>query len=193
MTALNNTKKRGVVFMDRDGTLTKRCDLTWKKSQLRFQDGVLSFIKFLNKNKIPIIVITNQPVVARGLIDEKGVIALHNFLNNKLKAKMMHIDRFYFCPHHPEALVSKYRKKCSCRKPKIGLFIKAKKDFLIDFKKSFMIGDMTQDILAGNTAKIKTILLEKGHKGLDGKYNVVPNFRAKNFSEIKKIIKNHEF
>lgn len=186
---MKKSSKTPAVFLDRDGVLIKRADLTWKKSQLRFQDGVVSFIKFLNQIKIPVIVITNQPVVARGLITESGVKELHDILQKRLKKEGAHIDKFYFCPHHPEATLPKYRKKCVCRKPKIGMYKQAAKDFSIDFKKSFTIGDMTQDILAGKRAKTKTILFLKGHGGKDGKYKIKADYKANNFKEALKFIK----
>ncbi|MES2315499.1 MAG: HAD family hydrolase [Patescibacteria group bacterium] len=185
--------KTPVVFLDRDGVLIKRAELTWKKSQLELQDGVVDFIKFLNKNNILVIVITNQPVVARGLITERGVKELHEILQKRLKQRGAYIDRFYFCPHHPNATLPKYRKKCDCRKPKIGMYKQVARDFSIDFKKSFTIGDMTQDILAGKRAKTKTILFLKGHGGKDGKYKVKPHRQANNFREVFKFFKKYEF
>ena len=188
---MKKASKIKAVFLDRDGVLIKRHDLTWKKSQLGLQSGVASFIKFLNKKQIPVIVVTNQPVVARGLITEDGVQELHKVLQKNLKKQGAFIDKFYFCPHHPEATLLAYRKKCKCRKPAIGMFQKAAKEFQIDLKKSFMIGDMTQDILAGNKAGTKTILLKKGHKGKDGKYKATPDFEFKNFKDIlRELLRN---
>ncbi len=179
------------VFLDRDGTLTRRAELTWKKSQLELQVGAASFVQFLNKKNIPVIVVTNQPVVARGLISESGVVLLHEHLNKLLKSHKAHIDHFYFCPHHPQATIRTYRKKCICRKPAIGMFKKAAQELSLNLKKSFFIGDMTQDMLAGKRAHMTTILLKKGHRGLDGKYDVTPDYEVSNFTQIIKILKQH--
>ncbi len=177
MKKLNNDKTPAI-FLDRDGVLIQRHLLTWQKKQMRLAKNIVPAIKRLNKQNIPIIVITNQPVVARGLISENGVKKLHDILQSRLKKRGAFIDRFYFCPHHPEATLKEYRKKCSCRKPNIGLFKKAAKDFNIDFSKSIFVGDMTQDVLAGKKIGTKTILLTScGYKGKDGKFDIKPDYK----------------
>ncbi len=190
---IKNKAQEAAVFLDRDGTLTKRRELTWKKSQLKLQTGIIGFLRFLNSKKIPVIVITNQPVVARGLISEEEVRKLHDFLEKKLELSGVHVDQFYFCPHHPQATLPGYRRKCLCRKPGTGMLKEAKKDFSIDFKKSYFVGDMTQDILAGKRVGVKTILLEKGYKGLDGKHEITPDYNAKNFGKVIRIFKKNGF
>jgi histidinol-phosphate phosphatase family protein len=180
------------VFLDRDGVLTRSPYPTWKKSQLKLQSGVVDLIRVLNHKKVFVIVVTNQSVVARGLISEDGVRNLHAILQERLKRKGVFVNSFYFCPHHPNATLRQYRKKCTCRKPNIGMFTKAKKEFKINLRKSFTIGDMTQDIFAGKRAGTTTILLKKGHKGMDGKYKVTPDYEAENFNKIIKILK-YEF
>ncbi len=169
---------KAAIFLDRDGTLTKSPDLTWQESQLELADGIAEEIAACNADGIPVIVITNQPVVARGWITEDGVRTLHETLNGMLRTRGARIDAFYFCPHHPEATLPEYRTQCSCRKPEAGLFKKAAEDFPIDMRNSFMVGDMTQDILAGKNAGCRTILMEAGYGGKDGKYEVVPDFHT---------------
>jgi D-glycero-D-manno-heptose 1,7-bisphosphate phosphatase len=181
---------RPAIFLDRDGVLTQRHLLTWRKNQLKLTSKIAPFIRFFNKKNIPVIVITNQPVVARGWISEKGVEKLHQILQNRLNKQGAFIDKFYFCPHHPNANLKEYQKKCNCRKPKIGLFKKAAKEFNIDLKKSIGIGDMTQDILAGKQAGIKTILLIKsGYSGKDNKYKIKADFDCQNLSQALKLSK----
>lgn len=170
--------KKPALILDRDGVVIQRPFLTWKKNQVRLSRGVARGIRFFNANKIPVIVITNQPVVARGLISEKGVEKIHKLINARLYAKKAWIDAFYFCPHHPEATVKKYRFVCACRKPAIGLFQRAAKEFAINLAQSVMIGDMTQDILAGKRAGLKTILTKTGYGGKDNKYAVTPDYQA---------------
>lgn len=176
--------KKPAIFLDRDGVLIQRHLLTWQKKQMRLAKNIAPVITRLNQQNIPIIVITNQPVVARGLISENGVKELHDILQSRLKKRGASIDRFYFCPHHPEATLKEYRKKCSCRKPNIGLFKKAAKDFNVDLSKSIFIGDMTQDILAGKKIGTKTILLTGcGYKGKDGKFKIEPDYKTSTLSE----------
>ena len=181
------TEKNPAIFLDRDGTLTQRADLTWKKSQIKISPKITPFLRQFNKKNIPIIIITNQPVVARGRISEKGVEKLHQIIQKRIKKQKAFIDKFYFCPHHPEATLKKYRKNCDCRKPKIGLFKKAAKEFNINLSRSVTIGDMTQDILAGKKAGTKTILINAGHGGRDKKYNISPEYIAKTTADALKI------
>jgi histidinol-phosphate phosphatase family protein len=180
---------KSAIFLDRDGVLIQRTKLTWKKNQLRLAPKIIPFIHYFNNKNIPLIVITNQPVVARGWISEKGVEKLHQIIQDRLKKQKSFIDKFYFCPHHPNANIKKYRMICNCRKPAIGLFKKAAKEFNIDLSKSVMIGDMTQDILAGKNAGGKTILIKSGYAGKDGKYQVNPDFTVKNTADALKLAK----
>jgi histidinol phosphatase-like enzyme len=109
-------------------------------------------------------------------------------LAERMMKKGATIDKFYFCPHHPNANVEKYRIVCRCRKPKIGLFLEARKDFNIDLEKSFVIGDMTQDIFAGKKIKATTILVKQGYGGTDGKFLVDSEILANTTEEALKII-----
>jgi len=180
-------KGKLVVILDRDGVLIQRHLLTWQKKQLKLSPKIAPLIHKFNNRNIPVIVVTNQPVVARGWISEKGVEKLHQILQTRLNKNGAFIDKFYFCPHHPEATLKKYRKKCACRKPKIGLFKKAAKEFNINLSRSVTIGDMTQDILAGKRAGTKTILVKTGHAGKDNKYKVFPNFIVKDPANALKL------
>ena len=180
-------KKRSAVILDRDGVLIQRHLLTWQKKQLKLSPRIAPLIRKFNNRNIPVIVITNQPVVARGWISEKGVEELHQILQARLNKNGAFIDKFYFCPHHPEATIKKYRMLCNCRKPKIGLYKKAAKELGVDLSKSISIGDMTQDILAGKRARLKTILVKTGHGGKDNKYKVSPDFIVKNTAEALKL------
>lgn len=177
------------VFLDRDGVINKEVDVLRDLKQLRLLPGVARVIRQLNKLGFLIIVVTNQPVIARGWLTEEEVDDIHNVLIKRLSQKGAQIDAIYYCPHHPNANLKKYRRRCQCRKPNIGLIKKAVKKFKINIKKSFMIGDSTADILAGQRAGLQTILVETGYAGKDGKYNIKPNFIIKNLSEAIKIIK----
>ena len=107
--------------------------------------------------------ISNQAGVARGYYTENDVETLHNYVNEQLKKWNAHIDAFYYCPHHPDAGIGKYKVKCHCRKPETGLFEKACDDFAVDRKNSWMIGDNVGDIEAGNKFNLQTILVRTGY------------------------------
>lgn len=180
-------KKRGGLLLDRDGILTSRPLPVWKEKQLRLNAGIAHGLKFFNDQKIPVIVITNQAVVARGLITEAGVERLHRILNKRLKKQGAYVDKFYFCPHHPEATLKKYRIKCACRKPGTKMLKIAAREWQFNLQKSVFIGDMTQDILAGKRVGAKTILVKSGHGGQDKQYNVRADFGVKNVAAALKL------
>ena len=164
---MNEMKK--AVFLDRDGVIIQLLrdnevyGLIYKKEDLILLPGTKEALQGLKKKGYLLIVFTNQPAVARGLISYEGVEENHSIINKKLDGL---IDAFYFCPHHPEmhldvpAHAIKYRISCDCRKPSPGMLIKAAKDFSIDFKKSWVIGDSITDIAAGDSVKCKTILIK---------------------------------
>lgn len=183
-------RKKPAIILDRDGVLIERPFLTWRENQLKLARGISKEIRFFNRKKIPVVVVTNQSVVARGLISGKGIIRLHNILSKRLKKKGARVDGFYFCPHHPNAKVKRYRIVCPCRKPKIGLFKKAAKELNLNLRKSVTIGDMTQDIAAGKRAGTKTILIAAGHGGRDDKYKVNPDYKVKNVIEALRLAKH---
>lgn len=176
------------VFLDRDGVINQEVDLLIKIRDLRILSGTAQAIKKLNHAGFLLIVATNQPQIARGWITEEGVERINKALVQKLKKEGAKIDAVYYCPHHPNANLKKYRKNCICRKPNIGLIKKAQKRFRINLRKSFFVGDTTRDILAGKRAKMKTILVKTGYAGKDGKYKVKPDYKAKDLREAVKVI-----
>lgn len=179
------------VFLDRDGTINKEVNVLRDLKQLKILPKVGEAIKAFNNLGFLVIVITNQAVVARGWLTEKEIDHIHGIMIKRLSRKGAKIDAIYYCPHHPEGNLKKYRVRCRCRKPNPGMILKAAKKFKVNFKKSFMVGDNTRDILAGKRAKVKTILVETGYGGRDGTHNVKPDFIAKNLFEAVKIIKKH--
>lgn len=179
------------VFLDRDGTINCEVNILSDVKQLRLMRGVADAIKKINNLGFLVIVITNQAVVARGLITENELADIHKSLTNRLLKSGAKLDAIYYCPHHPQANIKKYRKECVCRKPNTGMIERAIKNFKIDIKKSFLVGDTTGDILTGQRAKLKTILVKTGYAGKDKKFNINPDFVAKNLNEAVNIIKKN--
>lgn len=176
------------VFLDRDGTINREVDYLRSIRQLRILPGAASSIKELNQLGFLVIIISNQPVVARGWLTEQGVDEIHIELLRRLTKKGAKINAIYYCPHHPSGRLKKYRTACDCRKPNTGLLKKAVRDFEIDLGKSFFIGDRTGDILAGQRVGTKTILVQTGYGGTDNLHNVKPDAIAKNLEEATSII-----
>ena len=179
------------VFLDRDGVINREVNNLKSIKQLRLLPNVATSIGKINRLGFLLIVITNQPVIARGWLTEMGLERIHRELMRRLAVKGAKIDEIYYCPHHPNANLKKYRVQCRCRKPNTGMIKAAAKKNAINLKKSFIIGDSTRDILTGKRAKLKIILLKTGYAGQDGKYNVKPDFIAKDLSEAVKIIKKY--
>ncbi|MBI4994666.1 HAD-IIIA family hydrolase [Candidatus Peregrinibacteria bacterium] len=183
--------KKKAIFLDRDGTIIRHVDLPHRAEDLRLLPGVADAIKTFSKLGFINIVISNQPVVARGLINLKEAEALDRYVIIQLARRKAVIDAVYRCPHHPKATLKKYRRRCRCRKPGTGMFIKAIKKFKIDTKQSFMIGDSIIDVVAGCRVGVKTILVKTGpgHARLDKLYNAKPDFFAHSLKEAASIVR----
>ena len=153
------------VFLDRDGVLVEDVDLLATISQIKILPGVAEALTKLRKANFKLIVVSNQAIVARGLITEKAVEEIHSEINRHLAENGVSIDAFYFCPHHPKATLEKYRVVCECRKPRPGLLFQATREQQIDLQKSFMVGDRITDVIAGAKAGCRTILVQTGQHG----------------------------
>ena len=110
-----------------------------------------------------LVVITNQAGVARGYYTEEDVKELHRYMNELLAGQGAGIDAFYYCPHHPEHGIGKYKIPCHCRKPETGMFEMAEQDFEVDKASSWMIGDKLIDIEAGRNYGVRTVLVGTGY------------------------------
>jgi histidinol-phosphate phosphatase family protein len=174
------SQKIEAIFLDRDGTINVEVDLLYKVEDLKLIEGVDKAIKVFNDLMIPVIVVTNQPVVARNLCDEATLQNIHQHLRDMLAEHHAHVDEIYYCPHHPEKNHPDgnpaYRIECECRKPKIGMLKMAEKKFGLNLKNCFMIGDTTTDILTGKNAGCHTILIKTGYMGNDKKHNVKADY-----------------
>ena len=159
----NLRNKQTAVFLDRDGTINKYNGFVRTPDEFELIPGVASAIRRLNESGYLVIVATNQPVIARGETTVEGLNEIHNKMETLLGNEGAYVDGIYYCPHHPhkgyEGEVPELKIECDCRKPKPGLLLKAASDFNIDLEKSYMIGDTSNDVLAGINAGCNTILL----------------------------------
>lgn len=176
------------VFLDRDGTINVEFDNLKSLSQLKLLPKSATAIKQLGEKNYLIIVITNQPVIARGWINEEELNKIHLELLKRLEEKGAGIDAIYYCPHHPNANLIKYRKKCHCRKPNTGLVEKAVKKYNISVKDSYFIGDTTSDMQTAKNAGLKSVLVKTGYGGKDKKFNVKPDYIVNNLYEAANLI-----
>ena len=140
-------------FFDRDNTLIKDSGYTYQKKNLKFLSGAKRAIKYLNKKKILVIVITNQSGIARKYFKMKDVKNFHSHMNYELKKNEAHIDDFFVCGCHP--LYPTKNNKCKCRKPQNLMLLKAIKKWSLNRSKIIMIGDKQSDKMSAKRSKIK--------------------------------------
>ena len=155
--------KRWGVFLDRDGVINEEVGYLDNPAALKLIPGAAHAIRCLNRVHIPVIVVTNQAGVARGYFTEQRVHEIHEALSRLLAAEGAHIDRYYYCPHHPAEGLDPYRLDCECRKPKPGMLLKAAEEFNLDLKRCYFIGDKDLDIETGWRAGTHTILVLTGY------------------------------
>lgn len=137
------------VFLDRDGVIIENVPYLSKIDQIRILDGAAKAIQLLHDLSFKVIIVTNQSAIARGILTEEKLGSIHKELVSRLQDLNAKIDAIYYCPHHPEAKVEKYKQKCSCRKPGPGMIVRAANEHSIDLKHSYMIGDCMEDVEAG--------------------------------------------
>ena len=147
------------VFLDRDGTLIRHREYLTDLSDLELFEETVEAVRRLNRNRIPAVVITNQSAVARGLLSEEGLMAIHSEIQARLRHRGAFLDAFYYCPHHPTEGELPYRRNCPCRKPQPGLIVKASDELGLSPQLSFMVGDSQGDVEAGRRAGCRTVLI----------------------------------
>ena len=163
--SLNKKNPRPCIFLDRDGVINKNMDTKPFTDNFELLDGVTDAIKKINKSKYLSVVVTNQPMIAKGFIDFEELTNTHKKMETLLGNAGSFVNAIYYCPHHPEkgfeGEVVELKVDCDCRKPKPGMLIKASKDLNIDLANSWMIGDSLRDIEAGKNAGCKTVSIGK--------------------------------
>src|SRR6266851_9710002 len=118
-------EKKPAVFLDRDGVLIEEVNYLTEVGQVRLIPGAAEAVAELNRAGVPVVVVTNQAGVARGYFPEERVAEVHVYLDELLAERGARVDRYYYCPHHPDAAVERYRVECECRKPKPGMLRRA--------------------------------------------------------------------
>lgn len=164
--AKNLKNKQKAIFLDRDGTINKYVGFLRSVDTMELLPGASEAIKRINKSGYLAIVVTNQPVIARGEVTVLELNEIHNKMETLLGKDGAYIDALYYCPHHPhkgyEGEIPELKTDCDCRKPKPGLLLRAAEDYNIDLEHSWMIGDSDSDVQAGDAAGCKGIKIEEG-------------------------------
>lgn len=159
----NLKKRQKAIFLDRDGTINEYVGFVTKPEQIRLIDGVADAICKINRSGYLAIVVTNQPIIARGDCTLTQLRKIHNRLERLLGENGVYLDGIVYCPHHPDkgfqGEITELKFNCECRKPKPGMLFMMAEKYNIDLKQSYMVGDDERDIEAGNAAGCKTIYL----------------------------------
>jgi D-glycero-D-manno-heptose 1,7-bisphosphate phosphatase len=192
-------RKNRAVFLDRDGVINEILfhqemgiiETPFTAAQFRLKPQVDKAIHRINRLGFKVIVVSNQPGVAMGHFSKSVLTAITRKMIHQLKQKGARLDGIYYCLHHPEKGKGLLKKKCRCRKPKPGLLLEAARDFNIDLKTSYMIGDSILDVAAGGRAGCKTLLL--AHLKCDlchlmAQRNIKPHYQVKNLLDAARVI-----
>jgi len=178
---LNKSNKRKAIFLDRDGVINREVGDMRTPEQFELIENVSSAIRKINKSEYLAIVITNQPGLAKKFFTFQTLDEIHEKMDTLLGRDGAYLNGLYYCPHHPDGgfpeEIPELKINCECRKPKPQLIFNAEKEFNIDLKNSYFIGDRYVDVMAGKNAGLITVLVKTGHNGIDReKYNVEPDY-----------------
>ena len=182
-----------IIFLDRDGTINVDTGYTHKISDFKFEKNAVNGLKRLQEEGFEFIITTNQSGIARNFFDEQAFWKFNDYVVSKLRSNGIHILKTYFSPYHPEKGVGKYKKNSSCRKPGFGMLKEAAKEFDMDKKNSWVIGDKWADVKAGADFGARTILVQTGKAGTsDFHYKVDTDYIAEDLLDAAKFIAQYE-
>lgn len=192
--------KHRAIFLDRDGTINEIAyfpelgllDSPLNPEQFKLLEGVGEAIKIFNELGLKVIVVSNQPAIAKGKTTKELFEKIRQKMRSELEKFGAHVDAEYYCLHHPEAKIRKYRANCPCRKPNPGLLLRAAEDFNLDLSQCYLIGDSLIDVKTGKAVGCKTFLI--GNFKCDlcrfmEKEGIKPDYVVSSLLEAAKIIK----
>jgi histidinol-phosphate phosphatase family protein len=181
-------KMNRVLFLDRDGVINEdREDYVKSWPEFTYIKGVKRALKTLKEAKIPVVIITNQSIIGRGMVPEAELKTIHENMKGRIKKGGGDILRIYYCPHHPDD-------GCKCRKPRTGLLKQAAREWALDLKQCLFVGDSLKDLQAGRRAGCKTLLVRTGQgeetlkKILSGKTRIRPEWICPSLAEAIPVI-----
>jgi D-glycero-D-manno-heptose 1,7-bisphosphate phosphatase len=174
---LNALPPAPAVFLDRDGTLIEEVGYLRAPDEVSLYPWTIDAVRAFNRAGLPVVVITNQSGIARGLLTEAMLEEVHRHLSSLLEAGGARIDAYYYCPHHPAGSVSVYARSCDCRKPGCALITQASADLNLDPTRSFVVGDKWIDVGAARSAGARGILVRTGY-GADEEARPQPDLSA---------------
>ncbi|MGN6181328.1 MAG: D-glycero-alpha-D-manno-heptose-1,7-bisphosphate 7-phosphatase [Mucilaginibacter sp.] len=182
------------IFLDKDGTLIPDIPYNIDPKRIVLYENSVAGLKLLHDMGYKLIVISNQPGVAHGYFTEEALLPVKRKLGELLAAHQIKLSGFHYCPHHTTGLIEEYTTECFCRKPSPGMLYHAASVHDINLAASWMIGDILNDIEAGNRAGCRTILIDNGNETewLDGEYRT-PAQTCASLNEAAQFILNEEY
>lgn len=177
------------IFLDKDGTLIFNVPYNVDPALIMLQDNMVKGLRTLQEEGFMLIVVSNQSGVAFDYFEEKELLQVKQKMEMLLEREGLKLDGFYYCPHHPDGVVEDYTMNCDCRKPAPGMLLKAAEEFNIDLSQSWMIGDILNDVEAGNRTGCRTVIIDNGNETeWDINEKRVPDLIAKNINEAADLI-----
>lgn len=180
--------KQRAILLDRDGTLVHPRHYPSRPADLRIYEGITPHLKKLQSAGFRLVVITNQAGIARGYLTETDLKEMHEYLRSELAKEGVRLDAIYYCPHHIEGVVKEFARSCACRKPQPGMLLQAASDLSLDLSHSWFVGDILDDVEAGNRAGCRTVLVDLGTESLPDQPVRTPHFVARDTQHALLII-----
>ena len=180
------------LFLDKDNTLIPDIPYNVDPALITLTPGAGEALQRLQAQGFALVVVTNQSGVARGYFDEAAVDGVYARLQDLLREYSVHLDGFFYCPHHPAGTVTAYARQCACRKPQPGLILKAARTLNLDLSRSWMIGDIAADIHAGRRAGCNTVLFARYADRAKEIAASAPDFVVETFGALEEIIYENE-
>lgn len=184
--------KQRAVFLDRDGTLVHPRHYPSRPADLRLYAGITAHLRKLQSAGFRLVVITNQAGIARGYFTEADLQRMHEYLTAELAKEGVRLDAIYYCPHHIQGIIQELARSCECRKPRPGMLLQAAADLNLDLRCSWFVGDILDDVEAGNRAGCRTILVDLGTEPLPDQQLRTPRFVARDTRHALRIIQADE-
>ncbi len=161
---------RPAVFLDRDGTMIEDSGYLTRVEDIAPFPWMVDAVRALNRAELPVVVVTNQSAVARGMVTEDRLSEIHSRLDDLLRDGGASVTAYYYCPHHPDGTVTRFAKVCECRKPAPGLVERAVADLDLDVARSFVVGDKWIDVALARTVGARGVLVRTGYGAEEEKH-----------------------
>lgn len=184
--------KPRALFLDRDGTLVYPAHFPSRPEELQIYEHLGPALRSLQQMGFLLVIVTNQSGLARGYFTEADLERMHDYLRAELQSMDVRLDGIYYCPHHPEGIVPELSIQCACRKPRPGLLLQAAAELHIDLARSWFVGDILDDVEAGNLAGCHTVLVDLGTEQAPDRLLRQPAFVARSTLHALRIIQASE-